>query len=224
MHRGGRGFESLQVHQINVGMQKEVLLKIKKLVSKEEYSESDISHMVSLMRKVLEDAFDKSKFPLLSFYSDWALHSSISRSKIGLEMLKKMQEILILNRNEDPYKVSSEVTKLLSVSMLRGEIQRFFEKCDIPVDIINWASFIVNLMEIIREIPIIFPKKMTGDVLALFNNMQRNPIKPGMVVSQLSIIKTDLSVLPGKEEVFCWMLTTSNTTKIIGVLVADSLF
>ncbi len=112
-------------------MQDDVAEKLTALAScQEPLSESEVSHFLTLCRKYLDHTpRDESvEYPILKFFSNWALHITIDRSREGMEILKRLNDMLVEVAsipNNDV--VTSRLTVILSFPQLRreiGELQR----------------------------------------------------------------------------------------------------
>lgn len=214
-------------------MIEKTLSKLTTLITKDNLSESDVVYALSLIRKILERHKERQKFSLLNFYCDWTLHPSITRSPSGLEMLKKIQETIIANGSGDPLLLSGKVTSILSFYTLRKELETFLEEFNLPLDIIKkiemWAKFIFSIVEIVREYPLSFSDyKKHKKIEEIYNDMMKKPIKPGMWIEELSLTRVNFSSILKKRllddrEVPCWKLIMSETTTIVGPLIAESL-
>lgn len=214
-------------------MIEKTLSKLTALITKDSLSESDVVYTLSLIRKIIEKHEEKQKFSLLNFYCDWVLHSSITRSPSGLEMLRKIQETIIVDGSIDPLLLSGKITSILSFYTLRKELEAFLEEFNLPLDIIKkiemWAKFIFSIVEIVREYPLSFlDYKKYKEIEKIYNDMKEKPIKPDMWIEELSLTKVNFSSILKKrllddKEVPCWKLKMSETTTMIGPLIAESL-
>lgn len=163
----------------------ELYKKITALVSISAPSESEVDHLMTLVRKMQERKWgDKpSKYPLLHFFVNWTKHATLSQ-KAASSIVLKMNAILYENRSEkDMAKAKDKITDLLSFNNLRKELGSFFEEYEIPLNLredeVWWDKFTVQLVHIIRDCPLVLPSKKYSEV--------DNGIREGVIATDLRL-------------------------------------
>lgn len=163
----------------------EIHRKISDLVIKRDLSESEVDHLMTLIRKIQERKWgDKpSKYPLLHFFIDWTKHATLDR-KVASSIVLRLNTILYENRNEkDVAKVKNKITDLLSFATLRKELRSFFEEYEFLHNLADdealWDKFVEQLVHIITDCPLVLPSKQYSEV--------NNEIKGGVIATDLRL-------------------------------------
>ncbi len=186
--------------------------KIKALLGKKVMSESDTVHLLSLIRKEIEtlNKIEVAKQSDLKLFCDWALHKKIDKSPAGSQLVSLIHRTINLIKNENNEQVIQEISKTLLMPF-RKQFKYFLEKNSFHTNIIDdcqkWKCFLKALFEVIESIPVILKSKHEED-------LQADPIKVGMWVEEISVIRSNLENTY-HEEIFCLQITTSDTTVII---------
>ena len=216
-------------------MQDDVAEKLTALAScQEPLSESEVSHFLTLCRKYLDHIprEEFAKYPILKFFSNWALHITIDRSREGMEILKRLNDTLVevasIPNND---LVISRLTAILSFPQLRREIGELLELIGVPdpidKDQVRWKDFVRHLIEIIRDCPV-----EVGDVADMprwaqegYEAIQANPIKEGGWLVGVAVVEVDYGRFSkdGKNEI-CLEMLMSDTTHIMIPLAASEVF
>lgn len=63
--------------------------KIDKVLSQDDWSESDVYNIMTNIRKHLEIHKQKDKYNILNLYCNWVLHASIQESILAYKVLSK---------------------------------------------------------------------------------------------------------------------------------------
>ncbi len=149
----------------------EIHRKISDLVLNPNPSESEVDHLMTLIRKMQERKCGNkpSKYPLLDFFIDWTKHATLDR-KMASSIVLRLNAILYENRNEkDVAKVKDKITDLLSFQTLREELRDFFEEYElqhnITEDEVLWDKFVKQLVHIITDCPLELPSKKYSEVV-----------------------------------------------------------
>lgn len=163
----------------------ELYRKITNLISISDPSESEVDHLMTLIRKIQERKWgDKViKYPLLHFFIDWTKHATLDR-RVASSIVLRLNVILYENRNEkDVAKIKDKITDLLSFHTLREELRSFFEEYEIPLNLTDdealWDKFIVQLVHIITDCPLVLPSSKQSEV--------DNGIREGIIATDLRL-------------------------------------
>lgn len=110
-------------------------------------TEPRVMYLLVEIRKVLEHEEIK-KNSLLGFYGDWVVHTKMDRSFAQ----KVFKEI-----NDDKSEIGNHIK---SFKLLKNELERFFEKHNLPITLISkhWAIFRDKLLDILIDTPIVNDK------------------------------------------------------------------
>ena len=215
-------------------MKHDVARKIADLASRQDpLSESEACHLMVLCRKYLEHLSDEERlrYPILRFFSNWAVHITIDRSQEGLEILKQLNDTLVevapIASNEI---VGGRLTKVLSFRQLRREVGALFERIgardSIDGDQVRWETFVVHLIEIIRDCPLEVgdTDNMSRRARQLYEAIQANPLKQGCWVVGVAVVEVDYGqFLKGGKNEICLQILTSDTTRIVVPMAAPEI-
>lgn len=196
-----------------IKMENRFTTKLREIFQKESISESDVSYSMSLIRKTIEDLSenDKEKFVILNFFCDWCLHAKIDKSIPGMEILQRMNEILVNEKNYGD--VNGEMKKTISFEVLRNELKGILQFIKLPTDVVTndgkWGNFLLNLIEIILDCPLKFPAelKKIKKIKNIYDKNANNPLKKGMWVVEIKITKIHPCIY--------LEILTSDTTRIV---------
>lgn len=123
---------------------------------KQNVPESDVIHLITEIRKVLEITNSKSKFPFLRFFCDWALHSSIDRSDIPIEIFRKITNTIIYGTNN----VLQWTRPLENITFVefRKDLREFLKKYSLPTKVTQknqaWKQFLEGYVFLIVDCPL----------------------------------------------------------------------
>lgn len=137
-------------------MKKDIILKLNGVLSRRNYDEVIVTYVFVEVRKILEKNDLYNEFPLISFYSDWVVHSYLDRTG-AKEYLKKVETIFNGDRNHDvEVDVAENIKPLIQFKNLKLELNNFFKKLSLESAYFenNWRSFLNNLIEIIADTPL----------------------------------------------------------------------
>ncbi len=141
-------------------MKKEIN-ELKKILSQDGLSKSDIINLMSQVRNIIEEKNYQEKYKHLNLYCNWCFHTKISGSIVCFRMIKKLTEIMV---EHDAIKndVIHEVTDVLSVPILRKEFISLFNEFNIPDLIFKnreiWKDVFGIIASILLERPLSFPE------------------------------------------------------------------
>jgi hypothetical protein len=217
-------------------MRDEIDKKIDSLLTKGvSLSESEVSHLLTLIRKYLEqlDNIKRVKFTLLNFFCDWALHIEIDHSIPAMEILKNLNDTLVRMKNST---VSDEllngITSVISFLDLQKQLEDFFLMIGLQSKSLSgreeWLNFIRNYIEIVLNCPLVLPAKINKKIQPFYDAISTNPLKPGMWVVGFAISRPDKTVFAGTKAAFytkflSLVILTSDTTRIIVPLTGEKI-
>lgn len=212
-------------------MENDIIKKIRKIAEGTDIqSESEVSHLMSLFRKIIEHLSEneRGKYFILRFFCDWTLHIKIERSIAGMEILNRLNEILVeAKKEQDNNVIKTKIFEAVSFDGLRNEMSELLCNLGLSNNLTSnnqWRRFLGLLTEIILDCPIKFPDKKKGKVKEIYDKIVGNPLRNDMWVTELSIIKIDNQTLWKKikgEKIPIGFpkihlnILTSNTTRII---------
>ncbi|OGM32661.1 hypothetical protein A2803_01210 [Candidatus Woesebacteria bacterium RIFCSPHIGHO2_01_FULL_44_21] len=223
-------------------MKVDIKTKLDSLCAKRDLSESDVSYLMVLVRKYLEfpNMEKKREFIPLKFFCDWTLHISIEHSIPAMEMLVKLNDTIVrLKQVPDNNLLMKEITKVVSFPILKDQLHKFLTfigvKDELTTKDSNWTAFLENYVEIIRDQVITFPDQMNSEnwrhkvLLTYYNKIKSNPIKKGCwtIGLSLSLINENFFKgisIPSQHFLFCLILYSSDTTKIVIPLARQEMF
>lgn len=208
-------------------MKSEIVNKIESLIKKKKISESQVDHLLTLVRKYHDQSNDfVSEYPLLMLFCDWSKHVMLDRNSKAFDIIYKLDEILFNIRDvQNTDAVISEISKIISFDQLKTDLNIFLKKLEIVEKNIfehdNWLRFVVNTINIIVDCPLILPDRKV--------DFTRRSIRDGSVVKELNfkyvneylfnpkkIISTkNLKFNIDDPKVLILMITTSDTTHIV---------
>jgi hypothetical protein len=217
-------------------MQNDIARKITTLASGgEPLSESEVSHFMTLSRKYLDHMpkEERTAYPILRFYCDWAVHITVDRSPEGLAILKRLNDTLVeLAPVADNDLINKRITEIVSFRKLRGEIGQLFRQMQVPnpleADQEKWITFAKHLIEIIRDCPLVFSEKVIrrdSDARELYESIAANPLKPGCWVVGLAVREVDNGQFSkDRTALICIEVKTRDTTCIVIPMAAREIF
>ena len=211
-------------------MRHEMLSKLRTLIGKHSLSESEVQHLFTLARKLIEDLpqIHRQNYTLLKFYCDWTLHREIDRSVEGAQILAHVHSIIIDHlRKQDNSAFAAELTDALSLERVREQINTLLTHTDngyasTTLDESKWRRIVPIVAEIISHCPLKIGRK-TPNLNTFLQSIRSRPIKGSSVVEQIMVAKIPTSYFnhgaDPSELIYCFVITTSDTTKIITPLV-----
>lgn len=214
-------------------MKHEILEKIRTLLQKSVLSESEVAHLFSLLRKLIEGLSEstRQKFGLLKLYCDWALHLVVDRSMQGAEVLEKIHSVVVDHiSRKDNSAMAKDLSDALSLHEVRDLIKELLREVDSgnqdEISEIQWRGVATALAEIISRCPLKFsPKRHKTFIQRIWAIpiQKKNKANETAVVEELAIIRIPKSTFfpetSSREEAYCVMLTLSETTRIIAPLI-----
>ncbi|MDL1982830.1 MAG: hypothetical protein LWX54_01340 [Deltaproteobacteria bacterium] len=193
----------------------DLIAKIRETVSKKEaLGEADVRSLMILIRKLLDlmqQQSDQQSFLITRLFANWAVHIEITKSNTGLRILSAINDALVTFKSADTDALRNGISNEIGFSALRREMKLFLNNTGIDDTIVSdnqvWAVFVNHLIEIIRDVPLSFPPISTLDNAKrnIYDQIARNPIKPGAGVVAIQITNVDYSALGAKDtgEIMC---------------------
>lgn len=211
----------------------DLIAKITETVSKKEaLEEADVRSLMILVRKLLDlmQQSDQQSFLITRLFANWAVHIGITKSNTGLRILSAINDALVTFKSADTDALRNGISKEIGFSALRREMKLFLNNTGIDDTIVSdnkvWAVFVGHLIEIIRDVPLSFPPISSLDKAKrkIYDQIARNPIKPGAGVVAIQISNVDYSALGVKDtgEIMCLAIRTEDTTTIVVPLSVDN--
>jgi hypothetical protein len=199
-------------------MTDEIIEKISALVRKHDTSESDVDHLMTLIRKLQErEASDKNLYPLLNLFCDWTKHSTLDRNAEGHRIVIELNNQLFLLKNvSDSDALVGGISQVISFERLQSELINFLSFHGLPLDIVTkkklWLRFVVNLVNIVSDCDLQLPEKKTNRV--------PNSIKNGVVAVSLKYKWLNEGIINNlqkvsKKKVLALFIGLNDTTTII---------
>lgn len=205
-------------------MKTDIERKIENIVQKENIlSESEVSHLLVLVRKHLERTRD-SEFSVLKFFCDWSMHIEINRSLPALEILRKLNAVINeLKRTPDNKQLIDRITEVISFQVLKQELTAFFGSIGIQDELFfnKWRSFVQTYTNIVLDCPLVLPSSPRNKRQKLIiKEIVENPIKEGawVIGFYLTTLRNSFflgGIKPIKGKSLCLVLATKDTTRIV---------
>lgn len=209
-------------------MKNDLLIKIKRIVTKENHiSEDEVRSLMGIIRKILDKIDpDNCKYLILRLFCNWSAHTEITNSNSGLRILAKINDTLVETKDmKSNFEIRSKTSEAIGFVSLRRELTMFLKEENIS-DILSsndniWSVYLYHLMEIIRDVPISFPplSKLDKTKIKIYNQISQNPIKPGAGVT--SILISLFTYPKEKEDLMSIFIRTEDTTTLIMPLLID---
>lgn len=141
-------------------MQNEIVRKLNCQLKQGFEREADVLYVMAEVRKLFEHVRTIRKFPVLAFYSNWALHSRIDREPWAKQGLKRLEEVVsgFNSGTHDAEAVLRGVTGLLSFQRLHAEFLGFGAENNIQFDQLSneeWRQFSTRLVDVLVDCPIV---------------------------------------------------------------------
>lgn len=214
-------------------MDNEIVQKIEN-IARGKLTESQVSHLFVLARKLIEriPKQNRSNFSLLKFYCDWTVHSEIDRSEAGAQVLERIHNIIYNHiKKKDDTNLLPELGAALSMSTVREQLNQLvnqyrtlnvYDKNQNLFSEIKWRELLPLWAEIVSHIPLRINRKYKY-LRSILDAILRHPLKGTSVVDEIKIIRLPREAFPTSkiehQQIFCFMITTTDTTHIIAPLM-----
>lgn len=124
--------------------------------------ESQIVYLMVEIRKILAQEESNGDYPLLKFYSDWAVHHKKDRITPEIRQIMETMYETTKNNIENPalIKAGSPVMQFAYMDELGREIKLFLENHNVDPSLAQeesvWIEFVKLLVKVLENQPIIF--------------------------------------------------------------------
>jgi hypothetical protein len=213
-------------------VENDLITKIRNMVSKKEtLEETDVRSLMILLRKLLDKILpsDQQSFLIIRLFANWAVHIEITQSNTGLRILSAINDALVTYKSAHTDILRRGISQEIGFPALRREMKLFFSNLGIDDTVVSdnhiWAVFVIHLIEIIRDVPLSFPKLSALDKTKrkVYDHISRNAIKPGAGVISIQISNVDYDALGAKDigKRMCLLIRMEDTTTIVVPLEID---
>lgn len=164
-------------------------------------SEADLLYFMAEIRKLFEQEASKRRYPALSFYADWCLHSKIDRNIFADELLTKLDDALVrYANNKDPGAFFAVIVQEVSFVRLWAELKRFCGERDIALGVLlNERRFGLLLLDVILDSPVLTRKGLK-------------------MLKAFSLTRQGSFIAQNGQSVAFWSITTDGGTQYMGPL------
>src|SRR5205807_4571073 len=107
-------------------------------------------------RKLIEQDACRKKYPALSFYADWSLHSRIDRNSFADELLTKLDDALVrFESDKNPDTFYTVLVQEISFNRFHAELVQFCKERDIAVDLLlSNRQFGLLFLDVVLDCPV----------------------------------------------------------------------
>lgn len=206
-------------------MKSDMTSKIQQLIKpRARLDEHQTRSLMILIRKELElmSDRDRKQFLVLNLFCNWSAHSKIDQSMTGLRMLARVNDALVrVKQAADNNTILIEMTRAIGFDTLRSEVFSFLKHIGINETISHhtWKTFLDNLIEIIRDVPLSFPltRELKLAERKIYEQIANNSIKPGAGVIMMVLSRVNYGKLGAENigEILCLLVCTEDTTTIV---------
>jgi len=171
--------------------------EIRELLARPALSKTDVTHLVTRVRIVLEERGWKQRYPHLNFYCNWALHSRLSGSALCYTILEQMTDALLAYDSGDSKAIERKVGEILSIEQLRSGFIDLLGELDLPVGAFLersvWRRLYGQVASLIVDKPLTFPsgkalaKKGNRKIRAIYDRVQDRAKTKGLVIKEFSL-------------------------------------
>ena len=187
---------------------------------------------MTLCRKYLDHVSkeEQTAYLILRFFCNWAAHITIDRSMEGLEILKRLNDTLVELAESHTDLIIKKVTELISFRKLCREIGVLCKDLDIEPRLMDdqnlWENFARQLIEIIRDCPLVFGEGMAREAQALHAAVKANPLSNRAWVTGVSVVEVDYGLFHSRDshKILCIHVLMSDTTHIMIPMDAYEVF
>ena len=139
--------------------------EIEEICANGNLNKSNVIHLLSNLRQIIEEHTAQSQYPVLNLYCNWVLHPIISGSNTAFRILEQLTDAMIAhNSDQGTQWINDAVIEGMQLHVLQLEILEFSRKYNIAVEILKseffWRVFAKILLDILCDKPLVFPKKL----------------------------------------------------------------
>jgi hypothetical protein len=140
-------------------MKNEIVIKLNRHLASGIEREADVVYVLAEIRKLFEHLRSARKYPVLAFYTNWALHTKIDREPWARAGLKMLEEVVTEFRSGfgPSEQIVKAVDDVLSFQKLRRELLTFGAEQDIRFDKLSyaqWREFATLLIDVLIDCPL----------------------------------------------------------------------
>ncbi len=164
-------------------------------LSKYHWTHPEVSFIMTQFRILLEEENLKEQYKFLNLYCNWTLHTEITKSFIGYEILLSISDSIIRHNKKPNHGkwISDAIIEGISLHKVLSEILEIGQQYSIPNinkfnNIIIWTTFATTLVELIFERPVKFPSPQTKHSKKAFETMREQSQKakdPTAIITEL---------------------------------------
>ena len=207
-------------------MRKDLIAKIQSLLKQSSnISEDQVRSLMILVRKRLELMTEKDRiqYLTLNLFCNWTAHTAITQSVSGLRILSRVNTALVKVKDSvDTDVILTKMAKAVGFDTLYSEFLLFLKNNGVShclTDKVVWKCFVDHLIEIIRDVPIAFPpvSQLRRSAKKIYDQITKNPIKPGAGVISITLSRVDYGALGVKNAgmMMCLLVRTEDTTTTV---------
>lgn len=145
----------------------------RQLSSQAPLTEARVVYILVETRKLLELQGELSKYPVLGFCCDWALHTSMDRAGAQriLRLFDEAHPLLCSNQTL-PQNLERKITDTTNLRFFKKEFDGFLTAYNLPKNIIKhrWAKFLHSYAGVIEDCPL----TVTGNSLKNIKSVTLN--------------------------------------------------
>jgi len=140
-------------------MRNEIVVKLNRHVASGIKREADVVYVLAEIRKLLEHLRTTKRYPVLAFYTNWALHTKIDRERWARAGLKILEDVVTQFQagSGRPEEVVKAVDGVLSFQKLHRDLLDFGAEHDIRFDRLSdadWRKFATLLIDVLIDCPL----------------------------------------------------------------------
>lgn len=148
-----------------VAMKNEIVSKLNQHLDADITREADVVYVLAEIRKLFEHLRTAQNYPVLAFYTNWALHTKIDREPWARAGLKILEDVVsgYQGGSRGPEEVLKAVTGLLSFQQLHRQLLDFGAEHGIQFDQLSteqWRRFSSLLVDILIDCPLVSELKI----------------------------------------------------------------
>lgn len=207
-------------------MEKDINIKIQDLLNQgSSINENEVRSLLILIRKRLELILeqDRAQYSTLNLFCNWSAHTAINESIPGLRTLARINDTLVKVKSSSTEEVQKEMSEAIGFKTFHSELKNFLQAIGITNNLSDRKIFVVllnHLIEIIRDVPIAFLPvgKLTNPARKIYDQIIKNPIKPGAGVISITLSRVDYGAsgaMYGRCLISLLVRTEDTTTTII---------
>jgi hypothetical protein len=146
-------------------MSQNTISQISQLLNQSRIKKGEVAHLFSLIRVLMDQKQIKDKYPQLSFYADWSVHSNLDRSVECLSILESLTDLFIRATTKGfiDDEIHQAIGAIISISAMRAQLLELLSDVGINSPAItedaNWRGIFSLFAQTLIERPILWPSK-----------------------------------------------------------------